>query len=119
MNSEYGSVFCFLFNYLNIEDPAIVPPPHLVWHLLTPQRAASLGEDLNFTVMSTYETLNETTAKKCLLTLFQQQGNLPSLLWVKLKKGFINEVQSFSPTPAHTSQQLNLKKNLVKTTSYI
>ena len=32
----------------------------------------------------------------------------------KLKKGFINEPQCSSPTPAHTSQQLNLKKTWLK-----
>ena len=42
MNSEYESVFCILFNYLNIEDPTMVP--HLImWHLLTPPGAAGLG----------------------------------------------------------------------------
>lgn len=84
------------------------------WPLLTPQGAASWGEDLNFTVMSFYETLDETTAKKRLLSLLQRQGNLPLFFWVKLRKGFINEVRSFSPTPAHTSQQLNLKKTWLK-----
>lgn len=42
MHSEYGSV-CFLFNSLNIEDPAMVLT-HLVWDLLTPRGAASFWE---------------------------------------------------------------------------
>ena len=49
-----------------------------MWHLPTPRGAASLGKDLSFTVTSVYETLAETTAKKCLLTLHQRQGESPS-----------------------------------------
>lgn len=49
-----GQSVSFSIPSLNIEDPAMVPT-HLVWDLLTPQGAASLGEDLDFTVRSIYE----------------------------------------------------------------